>query len=400
MKPAMKRIFCVVLFASLGSSIITPMMGPIIFSDAGFFPSATNADRIVAYSYVMAVYALGMIFGNPLWGALSDSLGRRKALVFSLIAGVCGLLFSLASIFYAVFFLFILGRLIDGFMGGRRTIALSMLSSASTDKLATFRKTEILNASGLLLGPLIGGWIVPSGDHLPLYYYGAPIVVMLAFMIFNFFLVPEEKISTSKNAAKNTPSIMALLRSNKSTTLYLTFFLFQIGWHLFFLSLLPYVVIHYKFTPFQVGLFSTGQVLTYIVVLLLVSPRLKRKTSEGLYAEVALFIGLVSLLSIWEFGNRLMVFTLGSAVMISATAIVTPIFSKHISELGHGNNHDGVTIGVQNSIIGCAWLLASLSNGFLTQNAPLSAFFFAAACFFSVSIVLRLYAVKRHLFHF
>lgn len=399
MNPAMNRIFCVVLFVSIGSSIITPMLGPIIFSDAGFFPSATNSDRMVAYSYVMAVYALGMIFGNPLWGALSDRLGRRSAFIISLTAGIFGLAFSLASIIYAAFFLFILGRWIDGLMAGRRTIALSMLSSASTDKLATFRKTEILNASGLLLGPLLGGMMVPSGDHLPLHHYGAPLVLMLALTIINIFLVPRQEYPTAHAAVERPPSILALLRSNKSITLYLTFFLFQIGWHLFFLSLLPYAVIHYKFTPFQLGLFSTAQVLIYILILLVLSPRLKRKTSEGLYAESALFIGIISLLAIWSSGNKLMVFALASAAMISATAIVIPIFSKHIAELGHGS-HDGATIGVQNGIIGCAWLLAALSNGFMTQNAPLHAFLLAAACFFSVAIILRLYAVKRHLFHF
>lgn len=395
----MNRILLVLLFVSIGSGIITPMLGPAIFSEAGFFPATGNADRIAAYSGVMAVYALGMILGNPLWGVLSDSLGRRKAIIFSLVAGTFGLLLSLASMVYAIFLLFLLGRLVDGLMAGRRTIALSMLSSASTDRLATFRKTEILNAMGLLIGPLLGGLLVPSAGNLPLHHYCAPLVLMLALMVINIFLIPKETMPSGNPPAIRRASILAFLRSNKSITLYLTFFPFQLGWYLFVLSLLPYVVIEYGFTPLQIGLFSAGQILVYILVLLIASPFLKRKTSEGMYAEVALVMGIAALLAMWKFGSSLMVFIVASAFMISAAAIATPIFSKHISELGQAGNN-GVAIGVQNGIVGCAWLLASLSNGFLTRNAPLSAFLFAAGCFASVAIVLRLYAVKRHLFRF
>lgn len=395
----MNRILLVLLFVSIGSGIINPMLGPALFSEAGFFPASGNADRIAAYSCVMAAYALGMVIGNPLWGVFSDSLGRRRAIIFSLIAGTAGLLLSLASMIYAVFLLFMLGRLIDGLMAGRRTIALSMLACASTDRLAIFRKTEILNASGLLIGPLLGGLLVPGAGNLPLHHYCAPLVLMLALTVINIFLIPKENEAPGSRAAPRSTAILAFLRSNKSITLYLTFFAFQLGWYLFVLSLLPYVVIQYGFTPWQIGLFSAGQILIYILVLLVASPLLKRKTSEGMYAEVALVTGLVALLSMWRSGSSLMVFILASAITISAAAIATPIFSKHISELGHAGNN-GAAIGVQNGIVGCAWLLASLSNGFVTQNAPLSAFLMAAACFLIVAVVLRLYAVKRHLFRF
>ncbi|MFT0893230.1 MFS transporter [Pseudochelatococcus sp. G4_1912] len=383
----MNSLFAVILFIGMGSGIISPMIGPLIFSDHGFFSDADIEFRMQAYSLIMGVYAFGQILGNPTWGVISDKIGGKRSIIWALAGSLGGYALCLMGLFYAVFPLFFIGRWIDGAMAGRRTIALAMISRESKEKTTSFKRAEIMNAAGLLLGPIASGALIGSANGSTLRDYSAPIVFMLLIISLNIILILRGKYKeiVSVNEGKKNS-----LFSGKSLNVYSVFFLFQCGWYLYFLTITPYIIIHWAFTPFLVGVFFSGLILFYILILAFLLPKLRKKIPDNLMNIGALFIGAISMALIGLGGGNFYLFLIFNAGVAIATALSTPVFMTKISNL-KGQAGQGAAIGLQNSIIGFAWLIAAIFNGLIASgNLQVSfilggAVFLISACFMTLN---------------
>ncbi|MHA3904707.1 MFS transporter [Castellaniella sp. WN] len=389
----MYKLFFVIVSISIGSGIINPLMGPILFSDAGFFAGGSNAERIQAYSLIMAVYAIGMILGNPVWGALSNRLGGHRALNHALSGSVLGLLFCLAGLFFTSFPLFLIGRSMDGLMAGRRTIVLSMLSSGRKDTVDVFRRAEMMNAIGLLIGPVASGLLVASSPGLPLRHYSGPLVAMLVLLLLNLVVIRDPVLAAPRSGrAPGSGGSFVLLK--RALPRYFSFFMFQLGWYLFFFSLTPYITVNLDFSPMMIGVFFFSLTLLYILALAALFPFLKRRLSDVQSACLAFMTGICSLWSMWLWGDDPFIFLAGGAGVVTAAAIVTPLFSSSIADAGKPAGN-GVALGFQNALVGFAWLAATFSNGYLTAMSPLAAFALAASCFLFASLFIGLLSLEK-----
>ena len=146
----MPSLLIVIFLITMSTSIISPLVGPLFFSDHGFLPHANDSLKMYAYSLTMGVYALGMIVGNPVWGMIADKKGQKRAIIWALTGSLFGYALCFISFFlFAGVAFFFLGRAIDGLMAGRRAIALSMLAAATEDKFSAFRFSEMATAAGL-----------------------------------------------------------------------------------------------------------------------------------------------------------------------------------------------------------------------------------------------------------
>lgn len=103
-----------------------------------------------------AVYSFLQFLAAPLWGALSDKIGRRPVLLIS----VAGLAFSyLLWFFSGSFTLLILARFIGGIMGGNISTATAVVADITT-KQNRSRGMAIIGiafALGFIIGPALGG---------------------------------------------------------------------------------------------------------------------------------------------------------------------------------------------------------------------------------------------------
>ena len=109
-RAALVFVLLTVFIDSLGFGIIIPSMAPVIME-------LTDQPESIAVGwngYLMAVYALLQFFMAPIFGNLSDRIGRRPVLLWSLAAfGVDFLLTGLAT---SMTWLFI-GRAVAGIFG-------------------------------------------------------------------------------------------------------------------------------------------------------------------------------------------------------------------------------------------------------------------------------------------
>lgn len=131
-----------------------------------FYAKEYGASGLVLGLLLMG-YAAAQFVCAPLWGRLSDRIGRRPVLVAT-IAGTAlallalGLARSLAWLFAA--------RILAGAFAANVSVASAYIADA-TDESERTRWMGMLGASfgiGFVLGPAIGGLLAPYGYHVPL----------------------------------------------------------------------------------------------------------------------------------------------------------------------------------------------------------------------------------------
>jgi MFS family permease len=111
----------------------------------------------------MALGGLMSIFSGPLWGTISDKIGRRKSLIITLVAGA-------SSMLIPVIFPVLIGFVISQFFWGITVVGmLSLIQALSTEQIhpsyapVALGYVTVYFAAGQLLGPGLGGWMI---DHI------------------------------------------------------------------------------------------------------------------------------------------------------------------------------------------------------------------------------------------
>ena len=145
-------LFSVVVVDLIGFGIVIPVLP--------FYAESFGASASVL-GLLLAAYAAMQFLLAPVWGRLSDRIGRRPVLLAT-IAGTSGglLVLGLAD---SLFWLFV-GRTIAGAFAANVSVASAYISDV-TDEHERTRWMGMLGASfgvGFLLGPAIGGLLAPS----------------------------------------------------------------------------------------------------------------------------------------------------------------------------------------------------------------------------------------------
>lgn len=157
-----------------------------------------------------ALYSLLQFLGAPIWGSISDRVGRRPVLLIS----VFGLFISYVLwIFSGSFTTLILARLIGGLMSGNLSIASAVVSDITDEKNRSkgMAVIGIAFALGFVFGPALGGLLSlynPLTLHPELANYGvnpfsaaATLAALLSFI--NFFTIWKSFPETFRPGVKS-----------------------------------------------------------------------------------------------------------------------------------------------------------------------------------------------------
>lgn len=196
MFPAMAKHY---LSVDSDNAILSWMMGLI----SNIQTVTTSADgaplmtTIVLFGGLLgALYSLLQFFAAPVWGGISDRVGRKPVLMIS----VFGLFVSyLIWIFSGSFTLLIIARIIGGFMSGNLSIASAVVSDVTDEKNRSkgMAVIGIAFALGFVFGPAFGGILSlynPLTNNPDLVNWGinpfsAPATLAAALSLINFFLI-------------------------------------------------------------------------------------------------------------------------------------------------------------------------------------------------------------------
>jgi EmrB/QacA subfamily drug resistance transporter len=161
------------LMYSIDSTVVAVAF-PLLIQDLG-----TN---ILWAAWTISIFLVGVTSLMPLMGKLSDSLGRKKVFLFSLIAFTasslaCGLA---PGIYSLIFFRFLQG------IGGASFLPVA--AGVVSDEFPEHRERAIglftsIFPIGGIVGPNLGGWILSQYSWRYIFYINLPIGVFLIVMV-------------------------------------------------------------------------------------------------------------------------------------------------------------------------------------------------------------------------
>ena len=176
----MTIIFLVTFIGLMGFGIILPLF-PFYAERMGASPEIITLT--------MAAFSLGQFVAAPLWGRLSDSIGRKPVLILTLL----GSSLSYVILAYAPnLTVVILSRILSGLMAGNVSIAFAYVADITDDsnRSAGLGKVSAALGLGFMTGPAIGGLLagnnVENANYLltALAAAGINFLAMLAAILF------------------------------------------------------------------------------------------------------------------------------------------------------------------------------------------------------------------------
>ena len=157
-RSTMPVLFSIVLVDLIGFGIVLPILP--------FYADAYGASGTVL-GLLLASYAAMQLVFAPIWGRLSDRVGRRPVMLVTIAGtGVALLLLGLAD---SLAWLFI-ARILGGIFAANISVATAYVSDVTEPEERT-RWMGMIGASfgvGFLLGPAIGGLLAPYGYSVPM----------------------------------------------------------------------------------------------------------------------------------------------------------------------------------------------------------------------------------------
>jgi MFS family permease len=174
----MKRLlvlFFIVVVDLLGFGIIIPLF-PYLGVRLGATPEQITP--------ILGVYSLCQFIAAPLWGRLSDRIGRRPVLMSSMLGAAASyLILAYAdSIGWLIF-----SRALGGFMAGNISAAMAYAADVTSDEDRA-RGLGMVGAAigiGFMLGPALGG--ILAGNDLQTATFELPALVAAGSSVVAFF---------------------------------------------------------------------------------------------------------------------------------------------------------------------------------------------------------------------
>ena len=209
--------------------------------------------------WLVGIFSLAQFICSPLWGQLSDRIGRKPVLIISTIGTALG--FFMMGWANTLFILFV-ARLIDGISGGNIGTAQAYIADISAPEERSKRMGLIGAAFGLgfIFGPAIGGW---TATH---YGWGAPMLVAGVMAVVNAILVtgilpeslpPEKRQKGPKE--RLFPELFEHVEKRTYLTVTATYFLMIAGF-----SLMTSLFALFLFHRYDLDAKSTGNILALI----------------------------------------------------------------------------------------------------------------------------------------
>lgn len=184
--PVVRRILFLTVFIDLlGFGVAVPVL---TYSAKGYGANGT------VLGLILASFSLMQFFFSPIWGRLSDRVGRRPVIVGSLLGNVIGFLtFAFASNVAMLF----AARIITGIAAASIPTAQAYIAD-STNEENRAKGMSIIGMAfglGLVLGPPLGGILSSYGTDLnvsPNFLPGiAAAILSLTALLMAVFALPE-----------------------------------------------------------------------------------------------------------------------------------------------------------------------------------------------------------------
>jgi DHA1 family multidrug resistance protein-like MFS transporter len=339
----------------LGFGMVIPIM-PFYIERLG--ATGTQLGLLVASYGVMR-----LIFA-PLWGSLSDRIGRKPVLMLGVLGnGLAMLMFGLSTQLWMLF----VARSLSGILSSATSPTTMAYISDSTSEKERGGGMGILGAAvgvGTVFGPGLGGWL--AGDSLATPFFIAAGMCLVSLILILLFLpesLPAEARGQVGGKGKGALKLGEFRRALSSPIGILLFMAFMatVGMTTFYGIFGLYALEKFSYGPEQVGtiLMVIGIVSTFAQGAL--TGPLTKRWGEALVIKLSLFASSVGFL-IMLLANTYPTIMLTTGLFILANALLVPAVSSLTSR--HATVKQGVAMGLSNSFSSLGRIAGPISAGF------------------------------------
>lgn len=192
--PVSLALVCLVVFVSMmGAGIVVPL-----FPFFGARVGATPAE----ITHMVAAFSLGQLISTPVWGWLSDRIGRKPVFLLSLAgAAVAYVVMGLADSIGMLQFSRLLGGLASGI--GAVAFAAAADLSGPADRARAIGRVGAATSFGFIIGPAVGGLLAgtdpATASYLNIALFAGGLDVLA--LVLALWLLPETHPAEARAAA-------------------------------------------------------------------------------------------------------------------------------------------------------------------------------------------------------
>ncbi len=348
-------LFFTLIVIMLGFGMVIPIL-PLYVTHLGASGSAMGA--------LMASYAIMQFIFAPIWGSLSDRLGRKPILMIGVLGNVIAqLLFGLSTQLWML----IAARILAGILSSATLPTAQAYISDSTSHRNRSSGMGILGAAmgiGMVLGPGMAGWLANISLSFPFFLASglSTIALLLVWAILPESLPVEQRFSSNSKTRGPQLGKMWEALNGPIGFLFVIGFLLSFGLTNFESIFGLFALNRFGYGPSQVGMLLTIIGLISAVAQGGLTGPVTRRWGESRVIKVALLtsaIGFPLMLT----ANSYATILLTTGFFVLSNSMLTPAVSSLISK--RASSGHGITLGLNNSFMSLGRSIGPLTAGFL-----------------------------------
>lgn len=369
-------IFITVFIDLVGFGIVIPVL-PLYAQKYG-------ASEFVV-GLLLAIYSVMQFIFAPILGKLSDRVGRRPVLFFSLIGTAIGfLIMGMAGALWVLF----LARIIDGITGGNISTAQAYIADVTPPDKRSSAMGLIGAAFGLgfIFGPFLGGVLSQISLAAPFYFAAGLAAVNAAAL---YFLLPESLSEENRNSTGRA-SIAQIFRESGNWQLgavFATYFFATVAFAMLTATYTLFSARRFGLDARHNGYIFACQGILGVLIQGVLMGRLVKAFGEKVLAVTGTFLLAVSMLILPLASSitTLLLFSAGIAIGNSfATPVLNGLASKSVSGAWQGR-----VLGVLQSVASLARIIGPALGGFLlTVDAAKHVDFYGRTTFWTGAAIM------------
>jgi len=339
---------------------------------------------------LFSTFAVCGLIAGPIWGNISDRIGRKGVLIISQIGATIGwVILAFAPSIFIVF----VARIIEGLSGGNIGVTQAYATDLVEPKERTRAYSYIAAAfsAGFTLGPAIGGLVNGRFGFTATFLLAAALQALT--LILTITMLPESTSRQNRDDVASLDEITANLKNRRTAPVLWQKLAISLGLYAWFAVFALYLQAALGFTASQtMFMFAAYGVFNTLLQVLLVG-----RLSDALGDRWTSNLGLSTLVAgfaLVAFAHTLFGVAIVFALFGIGMCLTTPTITSLISEAAPANQR-GTILSVASSLDSFSGVITPMASTAVLgrYGSPFAGI--VPLCFEFVALVVGLFSTKR-----
>jgi DHA1 family tetracycline resistance protein-like MFS transporter len=268
----------------LGFSIILPILP--------YFITHFGASDVVV-GLLFSTFAGCQLLAGPIWGRVSDKIGRKSVLIVSQIGATIG--WAMLAFAGNIFWVFV-ARIVEGVSGGNISVTNSYVADLVEPKQRTraFAYVQAAFSAGIVFGPAFGGFLMKSftQSHGAAAGFAAPFLAAAALqfvtLLLTIFMLPESRHRDKTQAISTLADVGHSLADKRIAPILWQMWAYSLalyGWFAIYSLMFKEAL---GFTPWQASYVFSGFGAFSVLLQIFVVGQISDRTSDRVCSNIGI----------------------------------------------------------------------------------------------------------------